>query len=274
MTANEIVHAQVEIDDLDTHYVRAGRRGPTILVMHGGAPGACAMVNWGPNIAPLAEAGFDVIAFDQPGYGGTANPTDYSMGYRIAHARAFIDAMGLSRFHVMGNSQGSYLAARLALDDPRVDRLVLVSSGTLAPAGSPEAQAIARQHASDLGGYEPGLENMRKLSQGTLYRKELVTEEFVRLRYEMSIGRLHEASVERRKAPRPKPISDELANLKPYTLLLSGLHDAGVPLERTGLLFSLLPHAEWHVFSDAAHWVQWDQAERFNALVAQFLASA
>lgn len=156
MKANEIVHAQVEIDGLDTHYVRAGHRGPTIVVMHGGAPGACAMVNWGSNIGPLAEAGFDVIAFDQPGYGDTSNPADYSMDYRIAHATAFINAMGLFRFHVMGNSQGSYLAARVALDDPRVDRLVLVSSGTLAPAGSPEAQAIARQHASDLGGTSLG----------------------------------------------------------------------------------------------------------------------
>jgi 2-hydroxy-6-oxonona-2,4-dienedioate hydrolase len=108
MAVNEIVHAQIEIDGLDTHYVRAGRQrgGPVLLVMHGGAPGACAMVNWGPNIAPLADAGFDVIAFDQPGYGGTANPTDYSMEFRVAHARAFIDAMGLSRFHVMSNSQG------------------------------------------------------------------------------------------------------------------------------------------------------------------------
>jgi pimeloyl-ACP methyl ester carboxylesterase len=274
MVANELIHAQIEIDGLDTHYVRAGFRGPVVVVMHGGAPGACAMVNWGPNIVPLADAGFDVIAFDQPGYGGTANPDDYSMAFRITHAKAFIDALGLTRFHVMGNSQGSYLAARVALDDPRVDRLVLVSSGTLAPAGSPEAQAIARQHSQDLGGYEPGLENMRKLSQGTLFNRALVTEEFVQLRYEMSIGRLHEASVERRKAPRPAPITDELASLKPVTLLLSGLHDAGVPLERTQLLFSLLPHAEWHVFSDAAHWVQWDQAERFNTLVAGFLNAA
>jgi pimeloyl-ACP methyl ester carboxylesterase len=272
--ATDVVDAQVEVAGLDTHYVRAGHRGPAIVVLHGGAPGACAMVNWGSNIVPLADAGFDVIAFDQPGYGGTANPEDYSMDFRVAHAKAFIGAMGLARFHVMANSQGSYLAARIALDDARVDRLVLVSSGTLAPAGSPEAQAIARQHGQDLGSYEPGLENMRRLSQGTLFRKELVTEEFVRLRYEMSIGRLHEASNARRNAPRPNPITAELVNLRPYTLLLSGLHDAGVPLERTQLLFSLLPHAEWHVFSDAAHWVQWDQAARFNSLVADFLGSA
>ena len=272
----KLTHHEINVNGLLTHYVRAynGRAasGTPVIVIHGGAPGACAMVNWGRNIADLADGGLDVIAYDQPGYGGTANPTDYSMDYRMQHANAFIDALGLERFHVMGNSQGAYLAARIALDDPRVLRLVLVSSGTLAPPGSPEAQAIGRAHARALGAYEPGLENMRALSMGTLYNKELVTDDFVQLRYEMSVGRFHDASIERRKAQRPAPIFDELSKMRPQTLLLSGLHDAGVPVERSISLFELFPHAELHVFSDAAHWVQWDQADRFNALVSAFLA--
>jgi len=284
-----VTHHEIEINGLATHYVRSNNEvhsrgnarsngeprsgvGTPVIVIHGGAPGACAMVNWSSNIGDLGDTGLDVIAFDQPGYGRTANPADYSMDYRIEHAKAFIDALGLTQFHVMGNSQGAYLAARIALDDPRVQRLVLVSSGTLAPPGSAEAQAISREHSRALGAYEPGLENMRKLSMGTLYNKELVTDAFVQLRYEMSIGRLHEASIERRKAPRPEPIFGELGNMRPPTMLLSGLHDAGVTVERTMSLFQLFPHAELHVFSDAAHWVQWDQAERFNALVSAFLA--
>jgi 2-hydroxy-6-oxonona-2,4-dienedioate hydrolase len=31
--------------------------------------------------------------------------------------------------------------------------------------------------------------------------------------------------------------------------------------------------AELHVFNDCAHWVQWDQAARFNQLVVDFLRS-
>lgn len=263
---------QITVGGISTHYVRAGS-GPTVLVVHGGAPGACALVNWGPSILPLAGAGFDVIAFDQPGFGGTENPTDYSIEFRVEHAKLFIEAMGLSRFHVMGNSQGSYISARIALEDGRVDRLVLVSSGTLAPAGSAKAQAVAQEHAEALGSYEPGLENMRKMSMGTLYHQELVTDEFVQLRYEMSVGRLHEASLERRKAARPRSIVDDLKGMSPLTLLLSGLHDSGVPLERMMLLFELFPSAEYHVFSDAAHWVQYDQADRFNTLVADFLSA-
>jgi pimeloyl-ACP methyl ester carboxylesterase len=36
-------------------------------------------------------------------------------------------------------------------------------------------------------------------------------------------------------------------------------------------LFKAIPGAELHIFDRAAHWVQWDKAERFNALVRDFL---
>ena len=200
----------VEVEGLKTFYVHRGE-GPPIIAIHGGSPGACALINWGANIEPLAALGFSVYAYDQPGYGYTDVPTDHSLEFRVRHAQAFIDALGLDRYHVMGNSQGSYIAARIALDDPKVDRLVLVSSGTLAPEGSEAAKQLSREHAEAIGSYEPGLDNMRKLSLGTIYHPELVTDEFVQLRYEMSIGSRFEASQARRGAgpghahPRPAP---------------------------------------------------------------------
>lgn len=44
--------------------------------------------------------------------------------------------------------------------------------------------------------------------------------------------------------------------------------------ERGLLLFQLIPHAEFHLFDNCAHWVQWDRAERFNRIVSDFLRSA
>ncbi len=75
-------------------------------------------------------------AYDQPGFGRTENPTDLSIEYRVTHAKAFIDALKLDRYHVIGNSVGGYIAARLALEDSRVGRFVTTTSGTLAPKGS------------------------------------------------------------------------------------------------------------------------------------------
>jgi 2-hydroxy-6-oxonona-2,4-dienedioate hydrolase len=264
------VGEMLEVDGLQTFSIKTGS-GPALLLIHGGSPGACARVNWGASIDALAAAGFTVFAYDQPGYGLTENPSDYSLEYRVRHAKAYVDTMGVSSYMVMGNSQGSYIAARIALADPYVERLVLVASGTLAPRGSAAADAQSREHAERLRAYTPSLENSRSLTMQTLVNPENVTEELVRLRYEMSTGKNREAEERRRGTPAPKPITDELKNLRIPTLLLWGAQDSGAALERSLLLLKAIPGAELHIFDRCGHWVQWDQPDRFNTIVRDFL---
>ena len=258
------------IEGLKTFYIQAGEGEPLVL-FHGGSPGTCSSVNWKLNIEPLAAAGFAVYAYDQPGFGLSDNPTDYSLDFRVAHAKALIDALQLDRFHVMGNSMGAYIAARIALEDPRAKKLVLVSSNTLAPKGSAESQAKSKKHAEELRAYTPSLENMRTMTLGTLFHRELVSDELVRERYEMSAGKNYEAQLKRAEAPKSKTLDDELDHLQTKTLILWGKNDHGTSLEQALLLFEKIPQAELHVFDQCAHWVQWDQAERFNNLVIAFL---
>jgi pimeloyl-ACP methyl ester carboxylesterase len=260
----------IDADGLKTFYVTAGSGFPVVL-FHGAAPGACAKVNWQLNIETLAAAGFAVYAYDQPGFGNTDNPTDFSIEYRVGHAKAFIDALRLDRFHAVGNSVGGYIAARLAVEDERCRTFVTTTSGTLAPKGSETSQALGQRHSEELREYEPSLENMRKLTLGTLFRKELVTDELVRDRHAMSIGKNLEAQRKRRGVKPPRSIEGELRQLKKKTLLLWGNNDRGVSVERGLLLFELIPNAEFHLFDQCAHWVQWDRAARFNRLVVDFL---
>jgi len=262
----------IEAGGLKTFYVKAGSGFPVVL-FHGAAPGASAQINWQLNIEPLAAAGFTVYAYDQPGFGRTDNPADLSIEYRVSHAKALIEALKLDHYHVIGNSVGGYIAARLALEDPRVGKFVTTTSGTLAPKGSAQSQALGQKHSEELREYVPSLENMRALTLGTLFRKELVTEKLVRDRYEMSIGKNLEAQQLRRGVKPPRAIEEDLRNLKTKTLLLWGNQDRGVSVERGLLLFQLIPNAEFHLFDQCAHWVQWDQAERFNRLVTDFLVS-
>ena len=262
--------AYLTVNSVKTFYIKVGH-GPAVLLVHGGSPGASALINWKFNIDALAEAGFTVYAYDQPGFGRTDNPTDFSMEYRVEHARALVRNLGLERFHVIGNSQGSYIAARLALEESGVKAFVTTPSGSLAPAGSADSQALTKRHNAELRDYTPSVENMRKLTLGTLFNRALVTDEVVRERYEMSTGKNFEAQKMRETAPRPKPIHEELRQLKTRTLIVWGKNDRGVSVERGVLLFQLIPGAEFHLFDNCAHWAQWDQAERFNRIVADFL---
>lgn len=270
--AESLERGFVEVNGLRTFYAKAGS-GEAALMIHGGSPGACSMLNWKPNIGPIADAGFTVYAFDQPGFGETEIPSDHSMEFRVAHALAFVEEIGLERVHLVGNSMGAYIAARIALASAAATgRLVLASSTTLAPKGSEAAQAIANKHSAELGAYEPGLENMRQLSEGTFYDRNLVTEEFVQQRYEMSTGAHFDAMLARQKAAGATPLQDRLGEITQETLILWGANDRGAAVERALLLFDALPNAELHVFSRCAHWVHWDQANRFNRMVADFLA--
>jgi pimeloyl-ACP methyl ester carboxylesterase len=124
-------------------FVKAGDGHPLLLI-HGASPGASSLLNWKLNVEPLAAAGFAVYAYDQPGFGYTENPSDHSIEYRVTHAKALINALGLGQFHVVGNSVGGYIAARLALEDKRVKGFVTTTSGSLSPQGSADSQALAK----------------------------------------------------------------------------------------------------------------------------------
>lgn len=263
----------IDVDGIKTFYIKKGSGHPLIMI-HGGAPGVCTLVSWRPNIDYFAEAGFTVYAFDQPGYGYTDNAEDFSMEYRYRHGKSFIDKLGLDRFHMIANSQGAYIAGKIALEDDRVGRFITTASGTVAPRGSAESQAQSKAHGQELSAYEPSLENIRTMTMKTLFNKELVDEDLVQTRYEMSTGKNYEAQMKRKEAPSPKPITEELRNLKNKTLLFWGANDHGVALERGQLLFQLIPNAELHLFNHCGHWCQWDQTQRFNHIVNDFLNEA
>lgn len=262
----------LDVGGVRTFYIQVGGGHPVLLI-HGASPGSCSNVAWKRNINPLARTGLAVYAVDQPGFGYSDDPPDDdSLEYRVTHVRAFIDTLDLGRYHLVGNSVGAYIAARLALEDPRAVRLVLVASSTLAPRGSAEADALARRHAEELRTFTPGVQQMRNLTMKTLFHRDLVTDAFVHERLAMASGRRFEAHVRRQRAPRARPILDELPNLKTKTLIVWGRNDQGAAVERALLLFQVIPGAELHLFDRCGHWVQWDQAERFNRLVADFLS--
>ena len=93
-------------------------------------------------------------------------------------------------------------------------------------------------------------------------------------RYEMSKGALYEAMLNRQKAPKAKSLVNDLHKLTMETLIFWGANDQGAALECALLLLNSLPNAELHVFNKCAHWVHWDQADRFNQVVGDFLSQS
>ena len=119
----------VDVGGLATNVHVAGD-GPAVLLLHGSGPGVTAWANWRLTLPALAEH-FTVVAPDIVGFGFTERPDDavYDLDTWTGHAIAVLDALGIDRAHVVGNSFGGSLALSLAIRHPdRVRNLVLMGS--------------------------------------------------------------------------------------------------------------------------------------------------
>ena len=100
--------------------------GPPAIAIHGlGATKASFLAT----VAALAPR-FRVIAIDLPGFGDSDKPVGapYDARYFATSVVQLLDALGLERAHLIGNSLGGRVALEAALRDPeRVDRMALLA---------------------------------------------------------------------------------------------------------------------------------------------------
>ena len=271
--AVEVQKNHVTVAGLRTYYWQAGN-GPVLLMLHGQLPGSCVAVEWGDQVRRFGEAGFSVYAPDVPGFGQTDNPPDFSIDLRIAHARAFADHFGFTRYSIWGSSMGSYMACALALDDPRVHKLVLNPS-TILPPQLPGVTASATPApgtvAAVLQELTPSLENTRALLKLVLKNPAAFTDELVRDFDANWNEKNHAAHRGRLALGTPKPLHPQLPRLRNPALLLWGAEDRSTVTERAVLMQRLIAGSELHVLPECGHWPQVDQRDRSRQIVTQFL---
>jgi pimeloyl-ACP methyl ester carboxylesterase len=115
---------------------------PPLILLHGWLDNAASFAL----LAPLLATRFRVIALELPGHGHSAHlPAGASYHY-TDHARAVlaaVDALGLSRFAILGHSLGAGIATLVAIAAPeRVRRLLLIEG--LGPLGDDGTQTLDR----------------------------------------------------------------------------------------------------------------------------------
>lgn len=253
--------------------------GHPVLLIHGSGAGVSAWANWRLVMPVLAQQA-RVIAPDMVGFGFTdrldlSQPGQrYDMDTWVRQAVGVLDALGIEKTDLVGNSFGGALALALSIRHPqRVRRLVLMGSVGVPFTLTPGLDAA--------WGYTPSLENMRKLLDVFAYDRSLVTDELARLRYEASIQPgFQESFAAMFPAPRQRWVdamcSPEAAirALPHHTLVVHGRDDQVIPLSTSLTLSQWIVRSQLHVFGQCGHWTQIEHAARFARLVGDFLAEA
>lgn len=251
-----------------THYHELGE-GEPILFLHGSGTGVTAAANWWLNLPQISEVG-RTIAIDSIGYGQsiTAPGTEYGIREWVRHAVRVLDALGIEKTWIVGNSLGGWLAFQFALDFP--ERLSgIISMGT----GGAKLTKALKGHSN------PTLteEGIRDTLELFVVDKSLVTDELVKLRYESALNdtasdRLKEVVAARDRDRDALPLDfDKLAELEIPVLLIHGMQDAVIPVSRTWELVQTIPHADAHLFSQTGHWSQVERSEEFNQVIIEWL---
>jgi pimeloyl-ACP methyl ester carboxylesterase len=266
--------------------------GRTALLLHGrNFPASY----WQSVIRALAENGYRVIATDQIGFGKSSKPDlAYTFDMFARNTASLLDRLGVGQVDVVGHSLGGMLATRFARTYPqRVRRLVLE-----APVGLEDYRfsvppvtdefLYQREYSLSAAAYRDFLKNSYSLSVAP----EDV-EPFVDLRERLKLSgeypRWVKSFVRSYQMIHDQPVVHEYPLVAMPTLFVMGSNDRTAPgkpyapaelgrrmgenAENAKRIAASMPHAQVVVFEGVGHMPHYEQPERFNRSVVEFLAA-
>ena len=127
----EITHRTISAGALQMHIAEAGPQdGPLVFLLHGFPE---FWFEWREQIAPLAQAGYRVIAPDQRGYNLTAKPRGadaYRLDRLAGDIFALADALGRERFQLVGHDWGASVSWWMASGAAarRIERMAIMNA--------------------------------------------------------------------------------------------------------------------------------------------------
>ena len=270
-------HKVISVDGINVHYVQAGS-GPVVLLVHG--VGA-SLVTWRSNIAPLADAGFAVVALDLPGHGDSDKPKniDYDPIAAVRFIAHFLDALEVNHASVVGNSGGGLIAASFALEYPeRTDRLVLVAPGGLAQDLSLFLRLLSVPIVGEII-YNPWMHNTVGMSKQLFYSPRSFPQDVLKEldRVQSMPGATRAAlrsirsSIDYRGMMDRQLVVHRLDSLTAPLLTVWGENDQLIPVSHLQAVRNVVPHGLVRTFPECGHWPQMEKAGEFNPLVIKFL---
>ncbi|MFI6290384.1 alpha/beta fold hydrolase [Nonomuraea sp. NPDC050790] len=256
------------------HYVRAGSGTPVILL----SPGGTSVIGWKDQLAALARD-HTVYVVDLPGQGYTRLNDPgfaYDLDAMVAAVGAFMDALGVRRAALAGNSWSGGWALAFAQRHPdRVSKLALLDATGLDEPGTLMWESLKIPVFGELAvKLSTGRATVRGLAEGMMVDKGRVTEQLLdewwapmtfhdNIRATYLLERRLDWAVTERALP---------ATRIP-TLVLWGGQDTVQPVERAHRFAELLPDDRLVILDGCGHAPQLDCPEPVNRHLQSFFAN-
>jgi len=261
---------KVKVNDIQVYYEVHGKGFPLIMIMGLGGN----LDWWDPRLIQELSKKFKTVIFDNRGAGRTdLSDKRYSIRLFADDTAGLMDALKISRAHVLGISMGGMIAQELILNYPeKVEKLVLCSTFCGGPkAVQPSQEALAP--LADRGGLSQ--EEIARLTIPLLF-----TEDFIKKNpdlVELTVQQIlkapisTEAFMQQANAIAEFNTYDRLSQIRTPTLILHGKQDILVPPENGSILAKAIPNAKLVYFKNSAHGLT-EEMEKMIPILLDFLA--
>lgn len=262
------------------HYHEVGDGEPLVLI-HGSGPGVSGWANFEGNLAALSRR-YRCLVPDLPGFGNSEATGEHPVAQGHEAIARFLDALGIERAAIIGNSLGGGVGAKLAAQHPaRVTKLVSIGGigiNLLSPAPA-EGIKLLVAFVED-----PTRARLVEWMESMVFDPALLTDELIDRR--LAQATRPEIAAEARKMYSRAGLPfirqalngtgaaasiEHLARITAPTLLLWGRDDRVSPLDMALVPLRLIPKCELHVLYDCGHWVMIERRAEFERTVLAFL---
>jgi len=280
-----IARVQNDLREIQTpqgvlRYYDAGE-GPVVLFLHGSGPGVTGWRNFRGVLPTFAEH-FRCLILEFPGFGVTDDFGGHPMITAQATVAPFLDALGVDRVDIVGNSMGGGVGINFAINHPdRIGKLVTIGGiGTnIFSPGPSEGIRLLQEFTED-----PTRQRLVDWLKSMVYDQSLVTEQLIEERWQLATDPETLEAARRmygkaafaqmmafmRSSDAPLPWA-QMHKVAAPTLLTWGRDDRVSPLDMSLIPMRTIPNAELHVFPNCGHWAMIEAKEAFENVVLAFL---
>ncbi|MDP5182520.1 alpha/beta hydrolase [Blastococcus sp. BMG 814] len=265
----------VDAGGVRTRSLQAGQ-GEVVVFLHGTSGHLEAFSR---NVVPHAEH-YAIHAIDMLGHGYTDKPAHpYEIPLYVEHLVAYLDAVGVERAHIVGESLGGWVGARTAVEHPeRVASLqLLAAGGTVAnPEVMKRIDSSTRQAVST-----DDIELTRKRMRLLMASEEDATEELVEVRHRIYHEPDFVANIDNLLSLQKMEIRqrnlltrEQMGRISCPTLIVWGRKNPFGDVPEAEAMHEAIPGSRLELFDDCGHWPQHERAAIYNPLSLEFLAKS
>lgn len=255
--------------------------GPPLLFLHGSGPGVTGWRNF-RGVLPTFASRFRCLVLEFPGFGVSDDFGGHPMVTAQGVVVPFLDALGIDRVDIVGNSMGGGVGINVAINHPeRVGRLVTIGGiGTNIFSPGPSEGIRLLQEFTE----RPTRQRLVDWLNSMVYDQSLVTEALIEERWSLATDpatleaarRMYSkaAFAHMMAAMRAADVAMPWAMMHKVaapTLLTWGRDDRVSPLDMALIPMRTIPNAELHVFPNCGHWAMIEAKEAFEDVVSAFL---